>query len=339
MPTLSEERAHRVDANDPILAPLIEAPDEVSRGRALEHILSTVAQPLVRSIMTRARSTLMRDDAADDIAATVDLRLVRRLQRLVLFEDDAIGSLVDFVATLTYHAIYDYLRRRYPERARLKNRVRYILTHNPRLAMWSTPSGAVAGLRQWSGQGPGPAAALTKQGASPEMLRAADPSGALEAILRALGAPILVDNLIALAADLWDVVDRIVPERREAAVDPAATPDVRLESRQYLEILWEEIRALRPPQRAALLFHIRDADGTSALAMLVLLGIATFQQVAGVLEMSAERLGKLWPDLPLDDLTIASTLGLTRQQVINLRKAARARLARRMARIQGERRS
>ena len=126
MPTLLEERAQRVVVNDPILAPLIEAPDEVSRGRALEQILSAVAHPLVRSIMTRARSTVLRDDDADDIAATIDLRLVRRLQRLALFEDDAIASVIDFVAALTYHTIYDILRRRYPERARLKNRVRYI---------------------------------------------------------------------------------------------------------------------------------------------------------------------------------------------------------------------
>jgi hypothetical protein len=34
--------------------------------------------------------------------------------------------------------------------------------------------------------------------------------------------------------------------------------------------------------------------------------------------------------LPLDDLTIAARLGLTRQQVINLRKSARLRLARRL---------
>jgi hypothetical protein len=34
--------------------------------------------------------------------------------------------------------------------------------------------------------------------------------------------------------------------------------------------------------------------------------------------------------LPLDDATIAGLLGLTRQQVINLRKSARERLARRL---------
>ncbi len=45
--------------------------------------------------------------------------------------------------------------------------------------------------------------------------------------------------------------------------------------------------------------------------------------------MSAERLARLWNDLPLDDITLAGHLGLTRQQVINLRSDARRRLARR----------
>jgi hypothetical protein len=39
----------------------------------------------------------------------------------------------------------------------------------------------------------------------------------------------------------------------------------------------------------------------------------------------------MWESLPLDDTAIADRLNLTRQQVINLRKAARMRLARRMA--------
>jgi hypothetical protein len=42
----------------------------------------------------------------------------------------------------------------------------------------------------------------------------------------------------------------------------------------------------------------------------------------------------LWKELPLDDLTIAGRLGATRQQVINLRKSARARLVRRLGRSQ-----
>jgi DNA-directed RNA polymerase specialized sigma24 family protein len=337
MPTLSGERTHRVGCNDLVLAPLIEAEDEIARERALEEVLVRHAHPLMQRILNRARTTMLRDDDVEDLAATVNLRLVRRLQRLAVFGDDAIGSFVDFVATLTYHTIYDFLRRRFPERTRLKNRMRYLLLHDPRLSMWNTPAGAVAGLRKWSGDDVRrPQRAVTRENASPAMLMTGLPSEALEAIFGALGGPILVDDLVALVADLWGVVDRIA-DRRMTMVDRAPAPDVRIASRQYLEILWEEIRALRPSQRAALLFHVRDADGVSALTTLVVLGVATFDQVAHVLEISDERLTSLWRDLPLDDLAIGAALGITRQQVINLRKAARARLARRMARAEGER--
>jgi hypothetical protein len=39
----------------------------------------------------------------------------------------------------------------------------------------------------------------------------------------------------------------------------------------------------------------------------------------------------VWNELPLEDAVIAERLGATRQQVINLRKCARARLSRRLA--------
>jgi hypothetical protein len=53
--------------------------------------------------------------------------------------------------------------------------------------------------------------------------------------------------------------------------------------------------------------------------------------VAQALEMPEEQMANLWYDLPLEDAVIAQLLGCTRQQVINLRKAARARLRRRMS--------
>ena len=46
------------------------------------------------------------------------------------------------------------------------------------------------------------------------------------------------------------------------------------------------------------------------------------------LEMPAEEFVEVWKRLPLSDIEIAEMLGLTRQQVINLRKCARERLAR-----------
>ena len=82
-------------------------------------------------------------------------------------------------------------------------------------------------------------------------------------------------------------------------------------------------------QRSALLLNLRDAQGRGVLALLPLARIATIREIAQALAMPAEQLAAVWGDLPLADTTIAQSLGVTRQQVINLRKAARERLARR----------
>ena len=91
-----------------------------------------------------------------------------------------------------------------------------------------------------------------------------------------------------------------------------------------------QIIELPPNQRAALLLNLRDADGRGVIALFPLQGIATVRELADTLGLSAERFAELWHDLPLEDNAIAELLGLTRQQVISLRKVARERLARRM---------
>ena len=99
-----------------------------------------------------------------------------------------------------------------------------------------------------------------------------------------------------------------------------------------LETLWREVIALPVNQRVALLMNLRDPDGGAALHAIPATGVATRAQLAGLLDLTARDLDELWDELPLDDLTIGRRLGMTRQQVINLRKSARARLARRMER-------
>ena len=81
--------------------------------------------------------------------------------------------------------------------------------------------------------------------------------------------------------------------------------------------------------RMALLLNLRDQSGDSALRLFPALGIASIRQIAGAMELDANEMALLWPRLPLDDLELAQMLQLSRQQVINLRKSARQRLARR----------
>ena len=106
----------------------------------------------------------------------------------------------------------------------------------------------------------------------------------------------------------------------------AAQVDLKI----YLEKLWKEIKELPQRQRAAVLLNLKDAQGNSMIEMFPITGVASLREISAALEMGAREFAALWNDLPIDDNSIANRLGLTRQQVINLRKSARDRLARRM---------
>jgi len=112
--------------------------------------------------------------------------------------------------------------------------------------------------------------------------------------------------------------------------DPRASILSELKQRDQLRSLWDEIRELPARQCSALLLNLRDEQGRGVVALFPLTGTATMREIAEVLGMPAERFAELWNDLPLDDASIAELLGVTRQQVINLRKSGRERLSRRL---------
>ncbi len=88
-----------------------------------------------------------------------------------------------------------------------------------------------------------------------------------------------------------------------------------------------QIRELPLRQRHAVLLTLRD----DAIVLFVTTGAASMRDIALSLELPAEQFAALWNELPLPDNAVAARLGCTRQQVINLRMAARKRLAYRLA--------
>jgi hypothetical protein len=68
------------------------------------------------------------------------------------------------------------------------------------------------------------------------------------------------------------------------------------------------------------------------LRLLIAEGVVSARELALAVEVRESELEPLIGRLPMMDMTIAESLQVTRQQVINLRSAARDRLARRMAR-------
>jgi hypothetical protein len=158
----------------------------------------------------------------------------------------------------------------------------------------------------------------------------------LSTIFRQVDAPVQLEALVSTIADLQGIKDLpLAPHADEGKASTESLSDPRpniaasVERRSYLQRLWSEIVLLPPGQRAALLLNLRDVH-EGVIVLLPLTGVATIQQIAKAVAIPVEEFAGLWNDLPLDDTAVAVRLGVTRQQVINLRKSARARLARRM---------
>jgi hypothetical protein len=303
---------------DPLLAPLLTAgADEVDAiiEALVTGMLASVIDPVLRGVVGQDPPDVM-----DDLRADVTLRLINRLRALPLDRSAEIVSFRDFAAMVTYHAYGDYMRRMFPRRARLKKRVRYVLNHDHRFAVSSRQSGLAVSL-------------ITSE-AGPTSAPVAQVAEACVAALAGHREPMELELLVTAVAERLgeiDAPDLPLEARRELA-GPADLVQ-RIENRDYLRHLWLEIRELPRRQRMALLLNLRDSDDGSVVRFLPLTGIASIGDIAVALELEPHLFAELWNGLPLDDAEIALRLGLTRQQVINLRKSARERLARRMARL------
>jgi hypothetical protein len=321
-----------VRLNDPLLEPLIRAETAEQRARELEHLIVDVAGPLSRRILSRytGEASLLQQHEADDIEATIALRLIAKLNGAIEQADRAVRRFEDYVATVTYNAVNDVLRWRNPDRARLKNRLRHVLTHDPRVALWQTADGLACGPAGARGT----AAArseieLADDRITPMMLNREHPADAVAALFGAAPEPVTFEALVRAMTDLWNITEPCALDVDASLPEPAIA---RFETRSFLRSVWREIRLLRPLQRKALLLNLRDGETVNVVSLVALTGIASIDEIAETMDLSREELAAIWDDLPLDDLRIAAMMQVTRQQVINLRKSARERLARRVMR-------
>ncbi|HJQ71050.1 MAG TPA: sigma-70 family RNA polymerase sigma factor [Blastocatellia bacterium] len=344
------ERAS-LEGIDHLLLPLLGAGDEARSQSLLSDLVYEHAEPIIRSIV-KYKLRLVYDarysgqaQEAEDICGNAILGLLARLRE---FQADpqhkAISSFRNYAATVAHNAFHEYLRSKYPQRYSLKNRLRYVFSHHRELALWEGENEELlCGLAGWQAEGRGPASLG-------EINRLRDDAQALHshrretvaetavAAIRFFERPVELDDLVCIVAEAAGIKDAQtgLGAEREPVDLQARIPDKRMavdeavELRAYITRLWEEICRLPLRQRAALLLNLKDGQGNSRLEMFWLMNVATIRQIARALEMTDLEFAQLLGDLPLEDAKIAERLGLTRQQIINLRKSARERLARRL---------
>jgi DNA-directed RNA polymerase specialized sigma24 family protein len=345
--------------NDDLLAPWLQrlrTRDDEAAEAALAQLIEAHIEPVIRGVI-RFKLRLdpgarpgVREDA-EDLAQEALSQWLAELRKVGARPDDrSIGDARGLAATIAYRVCYGWLRRQSPRRNALRNRLQYTLTRQAGLAIWTDHRNlSIAGFSAWRGFSEGDRvqssseklrqlpdddkflARVWRPGAKGQTPKLND---LLAAIFDYVGGPVAFDDLISVVAALLQVKDEPPASTEEETVgaEIASGADVawQVEKRLFLERLWREVRELPRAQRAALLLNLREADGRGCLALFPVTGVATLRQIADSLELPDEQFAELWAQLPLDDATIAGLLGLTRQQVINLRKSARERLARRL---------
>lgn len=347
-------RGQRIDT---LLAPLLLKAEDEEADEFLARLIAAHAEPVINGVI-RFKLRL-GSGGVDAEAEAEDLRqeaIAQLLTRLQKFRADAeahpIEDLRGLAATIAYRLCASWMRRQFPERRALRNRIQYLLTRQAGFAIWredpndeNESKRLIAGFAAWKGRRPSAGAANLRRLSQDEKIldalggggRGAKLKDALAAVFNHIGAPVEFDKLVKMMADLLRIEDRMV-ESIDAdpgdngfdLADREADVARRVEKRIFLQRLWDEVRQLPRQQRVALLLNLRDAEGRGCIALLPALGIATLGRLAEALEMSAEGFAEVWNETPLEDAKIAELLRLTRQQVINARKSARERLARRL---------
>jgi DNA-directed RNA polymerase specialized sigma24 family protein len=341
--------------NDDLLAPWLQTMrtqgDEAAEA-ALAQLIKAHIEPVIRGVIRfKLRLDPGGSEDAEDLAQEALAQWLAELRKLSARPDDrSISDARGLAATIAYRVCYGWLRRQSPRRNALRNRLQYALTRQAGLAIWTDRRNlSIAGFAAWrdvseDDRAQSPSEKLRQLPDDEKFLArvwrpGADGQGAklselLAAIFDYAGGPVAFDDLVSVVAAVLQVKDEPPASTEEATIgaEIASGADVawQVEKRIFLERLWQEVRELPRAQRAALLLNLREADGRGCLALFPATGVATLRQIADALELPAEKFAELWAQLPLDDATIAGLLGLARQQVINLRKSARERLARRL---------
>jgi hypothetical protein len=360
---LMNEQLTTVDV-DPLLLPFLRSTSPPTTEELLGKLICEHADPIIRSILRKKMWTSLspfegsaQNQDALEIAGDVRALLVSELRGLKANPGGrTISDFPGYVAIKTYSACVDYLRKKHPQRWRLKNMLRYHLKRSKQFALWSAEGQHwLCGLRAWSEQktafsSPDRLLRLVEDtrasladSTSSSGIRDQSPAELFRAVFEKAEGPLALDELVVIAAEIWNIKDQPLEHYNEAmsTVENLPAPqtgvDVAVEERIYLEKLWIEVCSLPVLQRIALLLNLRDAQGDSVIAFIPYLGIASESEIAELVAMPCEQLAGLWNELPLGDASIAQMLGITRQQVINLRKTARERLARRMQAMENNR--
>lgn len=328
----------------------VDADDDSRASECLSVLIDRSVEPLIREIVRRKFGVSLRESderqgnqTAFDIVSEVKTKIVAELShQRVGKRADRINNLEAYVRKTAANAANHYIRQKNPHRLRLKNQLRYLLSHDRRFSLWRSDEGIwLCGKSKDRTE-----RSISVKGACEDLRSKLEATGifADRADLVELVAGVFdhcegvlsFNDLIGLIFELRKLTEPIQIDDEALSEGRPSQPedDVldQLERTAYVGQLWREICKLPMRHRAALLFNLRDQNGDGLIVIFPIARAATISEIAQALGFSVDEFATIWNELPWDDQRIAEYLGLTRQQVINLRQSARMALRKRIKR-------
>ncbi len=308
--------------------------DPNRNGRRADGSLDALAQLIMRivdrEVRSRMEATSTESQDVVEVVAEAFSRAYAQLSRQGLTAIESAGA---YARTVARHQVNAYLSAKYPRRARLSAKVRFLAQgEGALLAEWRSDRTNRRMIGLAKDVGTGRCADPARLG---DLLRdpsiAGDPEGsAAERLVRAVlsvlehaGGPMETNALVGLVAQILGEVDRPAEGLDETLVARSeASTGRRVELRARLGDVWDAIQTLQPEHRAALLLNLRDADGLGDVRLFEELGVADRDEVCRVAGIDVAE----WDQLPLPDAELAERLGTDTESVFGYRYSARRRL-------------
>src|SRR5215216_4539105 len=205
---------------DPLLEPLLREPGDERADALLARLIDEQAAPVIKGVIRyklHLNSHLATQRAeADDLYQEALLQLLARLRQFRAEPGrHPIADLRGMAAVIAHRTCSGWMRRQFPERHALKNRLHYLLTRQRGFALWQGEDGKmIAGFAAWQRVKKAVPAArlgelsevegvrLLKSGRQQEL------ADALAAVFKHLGGPVEFDELVSALAALLGIRDQ-----------------------------------------------------------------------------------------------------------------------------------
>ncbi len=187
---------------DPVLEAFLASADEASAEERLGEVLARHAAPFIRRVVSSRLGSASSD--IEDVCSQLMLTLMVRLRQLRADANLAgIGAFAGYVASATHHACDHYVRAKHPLRWRLRNRIRYVLEHDARFAVWKAVDGCwLCGRAEWRAQ---PASQVPLSNEPLSGIHKQDVKELLSRLFRRRDSPLELSAVVEAAAAAWDV--------------------------------------------------------------------------------------------------------------------------------------